>query len=79
LNIQLDFFEETDDISILKKQDSFLLDRVDNLRRGLFKRHDVHEKAINMLLTMLVKQDETIDCLKKDMEHLRNLLIKEVK
>ncbi len=77
--MQLDFFEATDDVSELKRQDEFLLERVDNLRRGLFKRHDMHQKAINTLLTMNVKANEEIENLKREIECLRRLLLKEVK
>ena len=84
--IQLDFFEAHDDISELKRQDEFLLERVDNLRRGLFKRHDVHQKSINTLLTMQVKGEEDmqavkheLEALKKEIELLRKMLSKENK
>lgn len=79
MSMQLDFFEATDDVSELKRQDEFLLERVDNLRRGLFKRHDMHQKAINTLLTMNVKANEEIENLKREIECLRRLLLKEVK
>lgn len=79
MSVQLDFFEETDDISELKRQDSFLLERVDNLRRGLFKRHELHQKSINTLLVMVEEQSDEIKKLKNEIELLRKFLIKEVK
>jgi hypothetical protein len=79
MSIQLDFFEETDDISELRRKDEFLLDRIDNMRRGLFKRHELHQKSINTLLTMNVKLQEEVASLKEDLEQLRGLLIRQVK
>lgn len=79
MSLQLDFFEETDDISELRRKDDFLLDRIDNMRRGLFKRHELHQKSINTLLCMHAKSQEEIENLKKDIEGLRQLLIKQVK
>jgi predicted RNase H-like nuclease (RuvC/YqgF family) len=79
MGLQLDFFEAHDDISELKKQDDFLLERVDNLRRGLFKRHEMHQKSINSLLVMVEESKEEITKLKAEIESLRKFLIKEVK
>lgn len=73
---QLDFFDNDDDLSLLRKQDEFLLDRVDNLRRGLFKRHDLHQKALNELLVMITKQEKQIEDLKNEIEKLRDFLKK---
>jgi hypothetical protein len=65
MNIQLDFFEDNDDMSILKKEHRALFDRVENMRRGLFARH-------TDLMKLYIKQQEEID-------KLRSMMIKEVK
>jgi TATA-binding protein-associated factor Taf7 len=79
MNQQLDFFESHDELSELKRQDAFLFDRMGNIQRGIFKRHDLQQKAINELLVMLTKRDEDIDFLKGEIDSLRKLLIKVVK
>lgn len=65
MNIQLELFEENDDMSLLKKEHRALYDRVENMRRGLFARHAD-------LMKMYIKQQEEID-------RLRGMMINEVK
>lgn len=38
--IQLDMFESNDDLSLLKRENKMLRDSMDNLRKGLFARHN---------------------------------------
>ena len=65
MNIQLDLFEAEDDMSLLRKENRALFDRVENMRRGLFARH-------TELMKMYIKQQEEID-------RLRVMMVKEVK
>ena len=54
--IQLDMFESNDDVSMLKKENKMLRDSMDNLRRGLFARHNDLDKrwmATNQRLDFL--------------------------
>jgi hypothetical protein len=65
IHLQLDLFETEDDMSLLKKENKALFDRVENMRRGLFARH-------NELMKLYIKQQEEID-------RLRGMMIREVK
>lgn len=42
--IQLDMFESNDDLSMLKRENKLLRDSMDNLRKGLFARHNDLDK-----------------------------------
>ena len=63
--IQLDLFEENDELSILKKQIKAIDDRTRNVQRGLFARHAE-------LVKMYLKQHEEI-------ETIRAMMLKKVK
>ncbi len=65
MNIQLDLFQEDDEMTILKKEHKLLFERMENMRRGLFARH-------NDLMKMYIKQQEELD-------RLRAMMVKEVK
>jgi len=42
--IQLDMFESNDELSILKRENKILRDSMDNLRKGMFARHNALDK-----------------------------------
>lgn len=56
--VQLDLFEKIDDLTLLKKEIEEIRIRGDNVRRGLFARH-------NDLAKLFIEQQEQIDSLKK--------------
>lgn len=58
--VQLDLFEKMDDLTLLKKEVEEIRIRGDNVRRGLFARH-------NDLAKLFIEQQEQIDYLKKIM------------
>jgi len=65
MEVQLDLFEEYDEVSLLKKEISALEETMHNVRKGLFKRH-------NELVKEIIKLTEEID-------RMRILMIKQVK
>lgn len=65
MNVQLDLFEENDELSLMKKEIRGLLERQENVRKGLFARH-------NDLMKLYIKQQEEID-------KLRSMMVREVK
>lgn len=42
--IQLDMFESNDELSMMKRENKLLRDSMDNLRKGLFARHNALDK-----------------------------------
>lgn len=58
LHVQLDLFEEQTEELFLQKEIGALIKAQDNLRRGLFARHNELAKAY-------VKQQEEIEALKR--------------
>jgi hypothetical protein len=42
--IQLDMFESNDELSMMKRENKILRDSMDNLRKGLFARHNALDK-----------------------------------
>jgi hypothetical protein len=65
MDIQFDFFESNDSVSLLRKEIDLIDERTRNVQRGLFARH-------GDLVKMVLKQQDEID-------RLRQLLIKQVK
>lgn len=58
--VQLDFFKPSDELSFLKEEFDALTTSQHNLRRGIFKR-------LNDLGSLLVKQQEQIEALEKQL------------
>lgn len=62
--IQYDFFEQVDELSILRKEIESVQESSDSVRKGLFARHKKLEDSLNTLLGMYLEQQKEIDCLK---------------
>lgn len=58
LHVQLDMFEEQTEELFLQKEVNALIKAQDNLRRGLFARHNEMQRVIS-------KQQEEIEALKR--------------
>ncbi len=67
LAIQYDMFEPNDELSLTKKEIALIKEQQNNLRRGLFARH-------NELMKLYVKQQEEIDELKAKLTHKAEIL-----
>ena len=65
MNIQLDFFEPNDEISLMHKEIMAIDERTRNVQKGLFARH-------GELVKIVLKQQDEID-------RLREMLVKQVK
>lgn len=76
MNIQLDFFEPNDEMSLLKREIKGTFDRVENVRRGIFSRHNSFTKEV---LEIWTHQQKEIEELKLQIDRLRTMLLKEVK
>ena len=59
-NIQYDLFQETTDVDVLKAELKANKDTIDNVRRGLFARH-------NDMFKLLMQQKEQIEILNEKM------------
>lgn len=70
--IQLDFFEKTDDLALLKKEVEYYYEKLENVRKGLFARDNQKQKAINELLNMILAQQEEIAKLKSEIIKIKN-------
>lgn len=67
LQIQYDFFEETDDVSMLKKEQNALALHVDKVRKGLFARHNTLNSSLNELLRLYLELKAEMDLLKRNL------------
>jgi hypothetical protein len=56
MSVQLDFFEEMDDISILKREIDIVDQRTRNVQRGLFARYNCFGKEILDKLDAMQKE-----------------------
>lgn len=68
LQIQYDFFEPNDEVSILHKEFDALQEQVERVRKGLFARHNKLDSAINELLRLYIQQQEEIAQLRKELK-----------
>ncbi len=64
LQIQMDFFQENDEFEIFRSEIKALEQRQENVRKGLFARHNKLESALNELLNMYIKLQEEVSELK---------------
>jgi len=67
LAIQYDLFEPNDELSLTKKEIALIKEQQNNLRKGLFVRH-------NELMKLYLKQQEEIDELKAKLTHKAEIL-----
>jgi len=72
ISLQYDFFESQDENFLIKKEIDALNKQLQNVRKGIFSRHNELEKCINKLLKMYLDQEEEISRLRSILHEIKN-------
>jgi len=75
-HIQLDFFEEYDEITLLRKEIEIIDSRTRNVQRGLFARYNTFCKEV---MDLIEEQSKRLAIQSKELEILRDMQLQRVK
>ena len=72
LPIQYDLFEDNSEENLLKKEVDSLTIQMQNIRKGLFARHNKLEEGLAKLLQMYLSQEEELAKLRRLLIEVKN-------